>query len=78
MPRKKRSFGHRLQERRASAPAVLCVSSNRPSKRKSWTSDEMLAAMSAVKDGMLVKAAAEAHGVPVSQRESCSWYETWS
>ena len=34
MPRKNRSFGHRLQERRASAPAVLCVSNNRPSRRK--------------------------------------------
>ena len=40
MPRKKRSFGHRLQERRASAPAVLCVSNNRPSRRKRQREEE--------------------------------------
>ena len=46
-------------------PFFVCQVTD-PVSAKSWTSDEMLAAMSAVKDGMLVKAAAEAHGVPVS------------
>ena len=34
MPQKNKAFGRRLQMRCASAPAVLCRASNRPSKRK--------------------------------------------
>lgn len=62
MPKGKRKFTRR--KRSSSAPAVLRP--RKPSKRKCWDEDQMLAAMSAVKGGSHIKRAAEEHGVPVS------------
>ena len=61
MPKRKRSF--RTRKRSSSAPAVL-RSPARPSKRKRWGEELMIAAISAVKSGVPVKRAAEEHGVP--------------
>ena len=66
MPRKKKAFGRRLRTRCTSAPAVLSRPRNRPSKRKNWTNEQMVAAMNSVKNGSFVKAAAKAHGVTIS------------
>jgi transposase-like protein len=63
MPKRKRSFCRR--RRSESAPAVL-LTSRRQSKRKQWADEEMAAAMSAVRNGMAIKRAAEEHGVPPS------------
>ena len=52
------------RKRSASAPAVLC--NRKPSKRKCWAEDQMVAAMNAVKGGSHIKRAAEEHGVPVT------------
>ena len=62
MPKKKRRFICR--KRSSSAPAILCP--RKPSKRKCWDNDQMVAAMTAVKGGSHIKRAAEEHGVPVS------------
>ena len=45
--------------RRSSAPAILFRTNNGPSKRKCWTDERIVAVITAVKNGMLVKRAAE-------------------
>ena len=47
-----------------SAPVVLCKLSNRPSKRKTWTNEQMVAAMTAVEEGQSINSAAHDHRVP--------------
>ena len=64
MPRRRRSFGRRNRSRSHSAPVVLCKLSNRPSKRKTWTNEQMVAAMKAVEEGQSINSAAHDHGVP--------------
>ena len=64
MPRRRRSFGRRIRSRSKSAPASLCITSNRPSKRKTWTDEQMLAAMKAVEEGHPINQAARDHGIP--------------
>ena len=66
MPRKRKGFGRRLPQRHASAPADLCQTSNRPSKCKCWTNEQMQAALSACSNGMPVKKAAAEHGGPTT------------
>lgn len=64
MPHKRRNFGGR--KRSKSAPAVLCKTVNRPSKCKTWSNEQMEAAMKAVEGGESCKAAARDHCVPVT------------
>ena len=45
MPRKQKSFGRRTRARSSSAPVVLCKTRNRPSKRKCWTNEQMIATL---------------------------------
>ena len=66
MPRKRKSFGRKTCARSSSAPAILCRTNNSPRKRKRWTDEQMVAAITAVKNGMLIKRAAEEHGVPTT------------
>ena len=66
MPQRRRSFGRRIRSRSKSAPASLIhlFTSNRPSKRKTWTDKQMLAAMKAVEEGLPINQAARDHGIP--------------
>ncbi len=66
MARKRKSFGRRTHPQSQSAPAVLCKTPKRPSKRITWTNEQMLAAMKAVEDAQSVRQAACDHGVPRS------------
>ena len=63
MPRKKRNFGRKTRARRSSAPAIHFRTNNRPSKRICWTDEGMVAA---VKNGILVKRAAEEEATTTS------------
>ena len=63
MIRRKRRYGAR--KRSVSAPAAITLS-RKPSKRKQWSDEEMVAAIKAVESGMGVKRAAEQHGVPLT------------
>ena len=61
MPHRKRRHNKRSKSKVAS-PTVT----NRPSKRKQWTNQQMLAAIEAVENGCGVNQAAKEHGVPKS------------
>jgi len=64
MPRKRYSFGRRTRARSQSAPAVPSKPLNRPSRRKLWTNEQMLAALKAVELGQPINQAARDHGIP--------------
>ena len=69
MPRRKKTwspktFGRRIRACSMSAPAVLCKTSSRPAKRKTWTDEQMKGALQAVQEGQSVRQVARYYGVP--------------
>ena len=58
MPRRKRRPGSK------SAPAAVHLEKTRPSKRRQFADENMIAAIESVKGGQSIKRAAEVHGVP--------------
>ena len=59
MPRRRK----RQTKRASSCPVALNRKTSRPSRRKQWTNESMLAALQAVKDGEGVNRAAILHGI---------------
>ena len=54
-----------------SAPEVVCLEKNRPSKWKQWEEENMIAAMESASGGMSVNQAAERHGIPTTTLQDC-------